>query len=192
MDILFLFQGNSFSNKIASQIKARLPLDNSYVSSCIEFINLDKRNIKKLLEKQKKKETLPKFIYYSVDVRSIIDPIVKQYPSIDVYRYSDEWMLTYDWLKTDITTALGKKTYYGVPYKKPDWCGEINEVHIGPFSNVKYPYFVTKEEAKEFAYDKLLEKANSLIQETKRMEKLICANKAFIADALLKVQHHSL
>lgn len=200
MKILFLFRGGySFTGRVMSSIKSRLPMDNPEVASRIEFINTDKRNIEKLLKKLNENNTLPKVIYYSDETsqpRCFNDPygtnmrrLIEKYPTIRHFQYSTNWKIPYDDIRKTMHESYTPKTYYGVPYNQScDWCGEVKEITVGLFDKFVFPIFTSSDEAHKCALQKIEEKIVSYEQSNKIAKAQIQKREDFINLASKKVQ----
>ena len=91
MKITVFYRSLERSNGIVSSTKDELEWrqkrgDLTYLS--IEFINLDKRNYRKYLEKAKEENALPQIIYIWYDEEVVGDYIAETYPSIKVYHFN--------------------------------------------------------------------------------------------------------
>ena len=91
MKITVFYRSLERSNGIVSSTKDELEWrqkrgDLAYLS--IEFINLDKRNYRKYLEKAKEEHALPQIIYIWYDEEVVGDYIAETYPSIKVYHFN--------------------------------------------------------------------------------------------------------
>ena len=190
MEILFLFRGNySFSADVMNRVKARLPMSNPEVSNRIEFINSDKRNIEKLLKKREEEGDLPTTIYYSTDpYHTKLKPIFKKYPQIRAVEYSSNWSTAYGDIRDTMNKSYKPTTYYGVQYAKFGWCGEITQVTIGLFDQMRFPCFATEDEAKKYAQERLRLKIDAFAEENRDAKRAIREREKFIKAAKEKLE----
>lgn len=87
MKMLVFYRSREYTNAIISSTRAKLQSNKNVVGLEVDFVNLDKRNYKKVLDQI---EDLPRFIYIWYDEEKVTDYIHETYPSIEVISFNVE------------------------------------------------------------------------------------------------------
>lgn len=176
MNILVFYRSKEITNSIVSATKAQLK-NKPKIFENINFVNLDKRNYIKFLQKSEEENNLPDVIVVWYDEEKIGDFILEKYPNIRLLHYSKKCtnyncnyygskqynLLSY--LIEELNETLKKQTYYIVPNnlgknKQKRIIQEKNKTEFEIYKQYDKNYFsiLTKKEYAEKYLQQVIEK----------------------------------
>lgn len=171
MKMLVFYRSRECTNAIISSTKSKLENSDFTKGLDVEFVNLDKRNYKKVFLWTKE---LPQFVYIWYDEEKITDYIKETYPAIKVihfdmenaigksyksyYGYAKEYILA-DLIIENFKENFIKKTMYQVDDTYKIIKMNMDEMDV---ALSRYPAFETREEAKDYCVSAIKKDIDSL------------------------------